>query len=1095
MHTTLLTKPARYMLLTWVTVLLGVAMSAALMLIGSPLPARAQGTIYVDADAPGPAHDGLSWSTAYTTVQEALVAAASGDEIWVAQGVYYPDEGVGQTDNVLTSTFALTTGVALYGGFDPGVDADEWSERDWETYLTVLSGDLEQNDVTDPHGVVTDTDNIVGNNAYHVVTGSATDDSAVLDGFIISGGYAHYSLNHNDPHNSGGGMYNDGGHPTLRNLTFSGNSAHSYGGGMENVNHSNPILTHVIFQANAAGSGGGMDNYHSDPTLTYVTFSANTATFGGGGMYNSESSPTLVNVIFAGNTAGDYGGGMCNEYYNPTLTNVIFAGNSALTYDGGGIFNYDSSPTLTQVTFSGNSAHRQGGGIGNNETSLPAVRNSILWGNIPDQISNDATVSYSLVQGAAVYTGTGNINSDPLFVDADGVDNVFGTADDDLHLRTLSPACDAGHNDALPVDGLDLDDDGDTTEKLPVDLDGKPRFFDNPVVPDTGNGMPPLVDMGAYEAVSSILTLRKSVTPTQAVRYHGAVTYSLSLHNTGLLSDSVTLTDTLPDGAIFGSWVISPTGTLRSGNAITWTGAISAGESVTATFTAIHSGDYGDVITNTARFSGTQQTGSAAVKFQVIPAYVITPKAGAGGSITPDTPQTVPHGSDLVFTIAPAAGYHISDVGVDGVSVGVTTTYTFGNVTADHTLSAAFALNTYIITPTVGAGGSISPTTPQTVSHGDDITFTITSDTGYHVSDVTVDGGSVGAVSAYTFTDVITHHTLSAAFALNTYIITPTVGAGGSISPTTPQTVSHGDDITFTITPDTGYHVADVLVDGGSVGAVSAYTFTDVITHHTLSAAFALNEYTLNINSVGSGSATRVPSQTIYLYGDVVTLTAAADPEWYFGQWSGDASGTLTQTAVTMTADKVVTATFVAAPPTYYTLTMSIVGSGVITPAAGIHSYLSGTLVSVSASPMEGWQFDGWSGGLESAANPAQLTMGADKAVTATFSLSSANHAPTADAGADQYAIQGDVVTLDGSGSRDPDVGDSLTYSWAQTGGPAITLMPGATISVTTFAAPSQPTLLTFTLTVTDSLGLSASDATVITVGPHRIYLPLVSRY
>jgi len=255
------------------------------------------------------------------------------------------------------------------------------------------------------------------------------------------------------------------------------------------------------------------------------------------------------------------------------------------------------------------------------------------------------------------------------------------------------------------------------------------------------------------------------------------------------------------------------------------------------------------------------------------------------------------------------------------------------------------------------------------------------------------------------------------------------------------------------------------------------------------------NEYTLSVNTVGSGSVTRVPSQTIYLYGDVVTLTATADPGWYFGQWSGDASGILTQTQITMTADKVVTATFVAALPTYYTLTMSIVGSGVITPAAGIHPYLSGTLVSLSASPMEGSQFDDWSGGLESAANPAQLTMDTDKAVTATFSLSSANHAPTADAGADQYAIQGDVVTLDGSGSRDPDVGDSLTYSWAQTGGPAITLMPGATISLTTFAAPSQPTLLTFTLTVTDSLGLSASDATVITVGPHRIYLPLVSRY
>jgi hypothetical protein len=85
----------------------------------------------------------------------------------------------------------------------------------------------------------------------------------------------------------------------------------------------------------------------------------------------------------------------------------------------------------------------------------------------------------------------------------------------------------------------------------------------------------------------------------------------------------------------------------------------------------------------------------------------------------------------------------------------------------------------------------------------------------------------------------------------------------------------------------------------------------------------------------------------------------------------------------------VVTATFVATPPTYYTLTLDIMGSGVITPDVGAHSYISGTLVALSASPADGWQFDGWSGALESIDNPTQIIMDGDKAITATFTESS----------------------------------------------------------------------------------------------------------
>ncbi len=225
--------------------------------------------------------------------------------------------------------------------------------------------------------------------------------------------------------------------------------------------------------------------------------------------------------------------------------------------------------------------------------------------------------------------------------------------------------------------------------------------------------------------------------------------------------------------------------------------------------------------------------------------FTITPTAGANGSITPSSALDVASGSDATFTITPDTGFQVSDVLVDGVSVGATTTYTFTDVTADHTISATFApvaVTTYTITPTAGDNGSIFPSTPQTVASGQDFTFTIMPDTGFQVSDVLVDGVSVGATTTYTFTDVTADHTISATFApvaVTTYTITPTAGANGSIFPSTPQTVASGQDFTFTIMPDTGFQVSDVLVDGVSVGATTTYTFTDVTADHTISATFS----------------------------------------------------------------------------------------------------------------------------------------------------------------------------------------------------------------------------------------------------------------
>jgi hypothetical protein len=282
-------------------------------------PARAAGTIRYAA--PGGTGDCSSWSNA-CTLQQALTAAGDDDQIWVKKGVHYPDTT--GLINPRTATFTLKNKVAIYGGF-AGTEA-LLSQRNWRGNLTILSGDIDQNDTnTDGNYIAENTTHIQGANAYHVVTGSGTNNTAVLDGFIITAGQADDYANW--PNERGGGMLNLGGSPTLSNLIFSGNFAVFYGGGMTNYNSSSPILTNVTFSGNSATSGSG------------------------GGMFNANlSSPTLTNVTFSGNSASS-GGGMRNENNsNPTLTNVTFSGNSAT--NGGGMYNYSSSPTLTNVTFS-----------------------------------------------------------------------------------------------------------------------------------------------------------------------------------------------------------------------------------------------------------------------------------------------------------------------------------------------------------------------------------------------------------------------------------------------------------------------------------------------------------------------------------------------------------------------------------------------------------------------------------------------------------------------------------------------------------------------------------------------------------------------
>ena len=223
------------------------------------------------------------------------------------------------------------------------------------------------------------------------------------------------------------------------------------------------------------------------------------------------------------------------------------------------------------------------------------------------------------------------------------------------------------------------------------------------------------------------------------------------------------------------------------------------------------------------------------------PTYTITASAGAGGSINPSGAVSVDIGSNKTFIITANTGYIISDVVVDGVSQGAISSYTFVGVAANHTISAAFSPVTFTITASAGTGGSISPSGAVSVDYGANKTFTITPNSGYAILDVMVDGVSQGAITTYTFSNVTANHTISAAFSPVTFTITASAGTGGSISPNGAVSVDYGASKTFTITPNTGYAILDVIVDGASIGVVTTYTFNNVTANHTISAAFANN--------------------------------------------------------------------------------------------------------------------------------------------------------------------------------------------------------------------------------------------------------------
>jgi len=341
-------------------------------------------TLFVDELATG-LNDGKSWDNAYTSFQSALDIAVDGHEIWVAKGTYYPSYAYELTNTSRYYHFEMINGVKIYGGF-AGNETTITARTTYgvgEVNETILSGDIDDSGLNDCYHVF-----------YHI-TSNTVDNTAFLDGFTITKGYANYDGNMS----IGAGMYLYGSSPNINNCSFTSNYANDFGGAMCIKENSNPTITNCLFSSNSTSSISG--NY-------------------GGAIY-----------IITGSA--------------PTITNCLFTNNSA--YNGGAILVDATAPTITNCTFTENTASNAGGGMYNiNSGANPIIKNTILWGNTGSSDNNlgnsngaAPVITSSDIEGG--YAGTGNIDANPLFAASLNTSHPYS-------LTGLSPCADVGDNSA-----------------------------------------------------------------------------------------------------------------------------------------------------------------------------------------------------------------------------------------------------------------------------------------------------------------------------------------------------------------------------------------------------------------------------------------------------------------------------------------------------------------------------------------------------------------------------------------------------------------------------------------------------------------------
>jgi hypothetical protein len=333
-------------------------------------------------------------------------------------------------------------------------------------------------------------------------------------------------------------------------------------------------------------------------------------------------------------------------------------------------------------------------------------------------------------------------------------------------------------------------------------------------------------------------------------------------------------------------------------------------------------------ITPVTTFLFSNVTANHTIQATFTPLYTITASAGAGGTVTPSGTTTLTAGSSQSYTITPNSGFVILQVLVDGVAQGAVASYTFNNLGASHTISATFQ-QVFSIVASSGAGGSVTPAGTTVVNAGANQSYAITPSAGYVILQVQVDGVSQGTISAYTFNNVAANHTISATFQ-QVFTITASAGPGGTIAPSGVTTRNAGASQSYTITPNAGKVVLDVLVDGSSVGAVTSYAFTNLSANHTIAATF---KSVFTIDATAGVGGTITPSGVLTVDAGVTqSYTIAVNPGYTVTRVLVDGvsqSAITSYSFVNVSAPHTIYASFTAASPIVATA-----GSGEFTAIA-----------------------------------------------------------------------------------------------------------------------------------------------------------------
>ncbi|MBL9148077.1 MAG: hypothetical protein JNM94_05220 [Phycisphaerae bacterium] len=412
--------------------------------------------IYVNAAQalPPESQNGLTWPTAFKSLTDAITLAQAGDQIWVAKGTYVPNNTLDRT-----ATFILGPFTQMYGGFSVG--ATSLAERDPVANPTILSGD---------RGIPGD----ISDNCTHVVR-LFSGTNVLLDGLIIEKGNADL-----------------------------GTAGEKIGAGIQLSSCPSFVLRDCVLRGNKSGNNGGaIHGLNSTLIAQGCVFADNSALSSGGAIRTQATVTTFANCTFVGNSSGSGGAVLVFAASSTTFVNCMLSGNHASA--GGGAIQISSTPaTIANCTFANNVSTGLSGGaiLMFGTASANAISNSVFQGNAaptnPNITPNALTTVSFCSFDAAPSAGTGNFVADASFVDADGADDVAGTVDDDLHLRSTSPCIDRASGALLPADASDLDGDGNVAEPLPVDIDGDARAIDD-AVENGGVGAVNFIDIGADE--------------------------------------------------------------------------------------------------------------------------------------------------------------------------------------------------------------------------------------------------------------------------------------------------------------------------------------------------------------------------------------------------------------------------------------------------------------------------------------------------------------------------------------------------------------------------------------------------------------------